>query len=260
MGCVMQDIRRQAIKELLLDRGSIMIAELTERLGVSEMTVHRDLDVLQDEGFLTKKRGGAVLNEGQSAPDSGYRYDYVKSLYVKEKQAIAKTAVSLLGEGETLIFDNSTTACEVAKLLKHDHNMTVVATNPGVFNELSNSTGITLYSSGGLYSMQTNSLVGSAAEDFVNRIRITTAIISAGCVSAEQGATESYPSEAALKRKMIRKADRTLLLTVHNKLGSVGTERIAEWKDIGCLITDSKADENELSEIRKQTKVIVCDV
>lgn len=255
----MQDIRRQTIKEILTDRGSIMIAELSERLGVSEMTVHRDLDALQQEGFLTKKRGGAVLNSGQKAADTGYRYSYVKNLFVKEKQAIAKKALTLLAERETLIFDNSTTACEAAKQLKHDYTMTVIATNPGVFNELANSGGITLYSTGGLYSMQTNSLVGSAAEDFINRINITTAIISAGCISTQHGATESYPAEASLKRKIISKAGRTLLLADHNKFHKVGTERIAALSDIDCIITDSGADETYVAELQKQTNVIVCE-
>lgn len=256
----MKEVRRQTIKEIISNQGSMMISELAVRLGVSEMTIHRDLDVLQDEGFLTKKRGGAVVNNDTDYSANNYRYNYVKNLYIKEKQAIAKTAFSLLKQRETLIFDNSTTACEVAKLLKHDVTMTVIATNPGVFNELSNSPGITLYSTGGLYSMQTNSLVGSAAEDFIDRLKTTTAILSAGCLSLEHGATESYPSEASLKRKMISSADRTLLLVDHNKLGRVGTEKVAELSEIDYIITDNGADKNYINDIGKHTKVLVSEI
>ena len=260
MRLAVKEVRRQTIKEIISNQGSMMISELALRLGVSEMTIHRDLDVLQDEGFLTKKRGGAVVNDYIDYSANNYRYNYVKSLYIKEKQAIAKTAFSLLKQRETLIFDNSTTACEVAKLLKHDVMMTVIATNPGVFNELSNSPGITLYSTGGLYSMQTNSLVGNAAEDFVDRVKITTAILSAACVSTEHGVTESYPSEASLKRKIFSAADRTLLLVDHNKLGRMGTEMIAKLSDIDVIITDSGADIGYIKLLEDHTKVLVSDV
>ena len=255
----MQEIRRNTIKEMLNERKSVIVSELSDTLGVSEMTIHRDLDLLQEQGFLVKKRGGAILNTDQANFQSDYSYNFVKNLYVKEKQAMAKAAVALLRENETLIFDNSTSACEVAKLLKNASAMTVIATNPGVFNELASSANITLYSTGGLYSMQTNSLVGSAAEEFVQRINITTAILSAGCLSCEHGATESYPSEASLKRKIIEAAKRTMLLVDHTKLKCVGTEKIAELSDIDCIITDSGADEAFVKQLRKRVKVIVCD-
>lgn len=255
----MQEIRRNTIKSLLSERKSVMISELSDILGVSEMTIHRDLDLLQQQGFLVKKRGGAILNADQANFQGDYSYNQVKNLYVKEKQAMAKAAVELIGENETLIFDNSTSACEVAKLLKNASAMTVIATNPGVFNELASAKNITLYSTGGLYSMQTNSLVGSAAEEFVQRINITTAILSAGCLSIEHGATESYPSEASLKRKIIDVAQRTILLVDHTKLKCVGTEKIAEFKDIDCIITDSGADKAFVKQLRKRVKVIISE-
>ncbi len=254
----MQEIRRENIKDLLQQRGSMMIAELSQKLGVSEMTIHRDLDLLQSQGFLIKKRGGAILNQDNFKSQSNYTYNHVKTLYVKEKQEMAKEAFALLNKNETIIFDNSTSACEVAKLLKGRYFFTVIATNPGVFNELASAKNITLYSSGGLYSMRTNSLVGSAAEEFVKRIDITTCILSAACLSSELGATESYPAEASLKRKMIEAADRTLLLADHTKLGCVGTEKIAEFENIDYVITDSGADAQFVKALREKTKVIVC--
>ena len=171
---------------------------------------------------------------------------------------MAKAAFALLGDNETLIFDNSTSACEVAKLLKSE-SMTVIATNPGVFNELANAVNITLYSTGGLYSMQSNSLVGSAAEEFVDRINITTSILSAACLSLGHGVTESFQSEASLKRKIIAASQRTIMLLDHTKHNKVGTEKIAELEEIDYIITDSGADEKFVSELSRRTSVIVCE-
>ena len=76
----MQEIRRNTIKKLLMERKSILISQLSEKLNVSEMTIHRDLDLLQSEGFLTKKRGGAILNEGSAYSVGDYSYNQVKNL------------------------------------------------------------------------------------------------------------------------------------------------------------------------------------
>ena len=94
----MQEIRRNTIKKMLLERKSILISQLSEKLNVSEMTIHRDLDLLQSEGFLTKKRGGAILNDEDTSALGNYSYNFVKNLYVKEKQASdGKSGLRALG-------------------------------------------------------------------------------------------------------------------------------------------------------------------
>ena len=236
----------------------MQISELVSMLGVSEMTVHRDLDVLQREGYLTKLRGGAVLNESTTRQNSAdYHYSRVQNLYIDEKRAIAREALGLISDRETIILDNSTTAYQLARLLKDRNQLTVIATNPGVFNELMQESNISLYSTGGLYSSQTNSFVGSAAEDFVSRLDITTCVIGANSVSLENGVTDPYPAEASLKRKMIAASRRTLLLADHNKFNRAATENVADIGKIDCIITDWKTDRALIEKLSERTRVIV---
>lgn len=254
----MQEIRREKIKSLLKEQGSVTIADLVASLGVSEMTIHRDLDLLQRDGFLVKLRGGARLNEANMPDkDNSYIYSRVKNLYVEEKQAIAREALRLISDRETIVFDNSSTAFQLARLLKNKHQLTVIATNPGVFYELMDEKDITLYSTGGLFSSQTNSFVGSAAEDFVSRLDITTCVIGANSVSVEGGVTDPYPAEAALKRKLVSAARRTLLLVDHNKFHRAATEKVADMADISCVITDWNADPRLVEKLSEKTRVIV---
>ena len=254
----MQELRREKIKCLLSERESVEISELVSVLGVSEMTVHRDLDVLQREGYLTKLRGGAVLNESAANQKSAdYHYNRVQNLFIEEKKAIAREAFHLISDRETIIFDNSTTAFQLARLLRDRNQLTVIATNPGVFNELMHESNLSLYCTGGLYSSQTNSFVGSAAEDFVTRLDITTCVIGANSVSLENGVTDPYPAEASLKRKIIAASRRTLLLADHNKFLRATTEKVADIEDFDCIITDWKTDSALVEKLAEKTRVIV---
>jgi len=163
----------------------------------------------------------------------------------------------LISDRETLIFDNSTSAFAVAKILDGFNQLTAIATNPGVFNVLMNSSKITLYSTGGLYSPQSNSFIGSVPEDFTVKMKISTCIIGAMGVSLEYGVTDPFPSEAVLKRKIITSADRVVLLVDHMKLNKISTEKVADIKNIDFIITDWKADKKIIKELSQKTNVIV---
>jgi DeoR/GlpR family transcriptional regulator of sugar metabolism len=255
----MQVLRREKLKSILEERKSVTIADLVLELKVSEMTIHRDLDRLQGEGFLIKTWGGALLNRpGIAGEAANYSYNAVKNTLIEEKQAIAREALKLISDRESLIFDNSTTAFELAKILDGFTQLTVMATNPEVFDALKAVNGITLYSTGGLYSPQTNSFVGATAEDFVSRRSISTCIIGALGVSLEEGVTDPYPSEASLKRKIVSCSDRVILLVDHMKFNRIATEKVAALDQIDCLITDWAVDPELVRQFSARTKVIVC--
>ena len=101
--------RQKQILSLTEVEGEITIKELASRLKVSEMTIHRDLDMLQEERYVYKKRGAAVFIESEDR-DTG-------DFYADEKRAIARKAVALIPDGASIIFDNSTTALECARFM-----------------------------------------------------------------------------------------------------------------------------------------------
>ena len=101
--------RQKKIVFLTEEAGEITIKELEQKLGVSEMTVHRDLDLLQKERYVYKKRGAAVFVESEDRDKSDF--------YAEEKRAIGRKAATLVPDGASIIFDNSTTALECARFL-----------------------------------------------------------------------------------------------------------------------------------------------
>ena len=101
--------RQQDILKLTEKHGEITIKDLSRLLSVTEMTIHRDLDYLEDNKLIHKKRGAAVYLENKEAAKI--------SFYAEEKRIIGKKAASLLKEGQSVIFDNSTTAAECARYL-----------------------------------------------------------------------------------------------------------------------------------------------
>ena len=132
-------------------------------LNVSEMTIHRDLEYLQREKYLFKKRGAAVFS-GDKKSDS-------VDFFIEEKRSIGKKAASMLLSGQTVILDNSTTAIECARFIDDSLKLTCYTTNIEIMNILTKSKTHIVYCSGGYYFRETGGFIGQHAESFVENIR-----------------------------------------------------------------------------------------
>ena len=201
--------------------GYLHIKALAEALKVSEMTIHRDLDFLQGEKLIQKKRGAAVFIENS--------YRNCSDFYLKEKREIGKKAASLLFQGQSVIFDNSTTA------INRNH---------------------ILYCSGGYYFPDSSGFIGKQAEDFVSHIKADVAIVGASGISLENGITNPYPMHNILQNKIIHSAKRCILVADHSKFDRTAMEKTAELSDIDMIITDLGISEELLEKYRKHIEII----
>jgi DeoR/GlpR family transcriptional regulator of sugar metabolism len=141
----MQDIRRSKIAEFVKEKGSASISELATMFGMSEITIHRDLEYLNKQGVLRRLRGGAVANPTMEE----VHYPYRIQSCVEEKNQIAEAIPDLISEGDTILIDGSTTCIEVARKIKNISNITVFTNSPLILNELINTPNIILYCIGG---------------------------------------------------------------------------------------------------------------
>jgi DeoR/GlpR family transcriptional regulator of sugar metabolism len=223
-------LRQKQILEKLEGEGEITIKELATRFNVSEMTIHRDVDALQKQHYVYKKRGAVVYIENNDRTNSDF--------YAEEKRAIGVRAASLLEDGQSVIFDNSTTALECAKHLDPSGKYTFYATGLETAAILSRYENSVLYVSGGYYFPASNGLVGAIAENFVNSLKADVCIIGASGVSVECGITTPYPMHTALQKAIIAAAKTKILVCDHSKFDKAAMEHICDLKDIDILVTD----------------------
>src|SRR5438552_14592469 len=139
--------RRDAILERLERDAKLSVSELASQLGVSEMTVRRDLEVMEQSGILQRVHGGAV-----SAQSRSYEPPFaVRSMrHVEAKQRIGKAAAALIGEGETLILDAGTTTLEIARAIKGRRNLRILTLSLRIADLLADETRLTLLLPGGV--------------------------------------------------------------------------------------------------------------
>ncbi|MBQ8140728.1 MAG: DeoR/GlpR transcriptional regulator [Clostridia bacterium] len=240
--------RQKEIVMIAQTMGEVTIKELASRLKVSEMTIHRDVDALQAQRYVYKKRGAVVFVD---VPDRE-KVDF----YEGEKREIGIKAASLISEGQSIVFDNSTTALECAKFLDASQKHTFYTTNLETSAVLSKYDKGILYCSGGYFFPESNGFVGTQAESFVSSVKADVCIFGTGGLSIEEGMTTPYPMHTALQRAIINSAKTRILVCDHSKFGKVAMEKVAELGSIDIIVTDSGLSDEIFEEYSKYVKII----
>ena len=240
--------RQKKIVALTESAGEITIKELARQLGVSEMTVHRDLDLLQAERYIYKKRGAAVFIESADRDKSDF--------YAEEKRAIGRKAAELVPDGASIIFDNSTTALECARFLKPEGKYTFYTTNLETAEILASYTGSVLYCSGGYYFPDSKGFVGAQAEAFVASVKADVCFVGASGVTPD-GTTTPYPMHTTLQKAIIASAKTKILVCDHSKFDKRAMEKICELSDIDMIVTDKGITNEAYERYSKLVKIVI---
>ena len=239
--------RQKKILSLTEVEGEITIKELASRLKVSEMTIHRDLDMLQEERYIYKKRGAAVFIDSEDRDTNNF--------YAEEKRAIGHKAPTLVPDGPSIIFDNSTTALECARFLNPEGKYTFYTTNLETAKILTSFTKSILYCSGGYYFPDSRGFVGSQAEAFMASVKADVCFIGASGITPD-GITTPYPMHTPLQKAIISAAKTKILVCDHSKFGKRAMEKICELKDIDIIVTDSGLSDDVHDEYSKHVKIV----
>lgn len=207
--------RYEKIVQLVNDRGSIRVSELSELCGVTEETIRRDLDRLEQAGKLRRSHGGAV-NVKDQQPETPFTEREIT--HAEEKRQIAQEAIRLIKPKDRIVLDASTTAWYMASHLP-DIPLTVLTNSIKVALELSTKEKIEVISTGGLLASRSLSYVGPLAERSLNAYYVDKLFLSCKGVHLERGISESSELQARIKLKMIGIADRVVLLADSSKFG-----------------------------------------
>ncbi len=227
--------RRNLILEKLQDEKKVVVSELSILFDVSEETIRRDLDKLDKEGLATKSYGGAVLNENTSLD---MPFNVRKKRNMRGKQAIAELVSELIGEGEHIIVDPSTTAVAIVKALKSRKRLTVITNSIEVLVELSDVSGWDVICTGGTLRENYLALVGPKATDLINSFHADKVILSCKGIARENGITDSNEMFSQVKQTMLKSAKQRILAVDYTKFDNVAFSQICELSAIDMVVTD----------------------
>jgi len=227
----------------LLDRhGTVSVATLAERLGVSAETVRRDLRPLAARGAVVKIHGAVGLagQLGEAPFERRMREN------AEAKQSIARHLAATIRNGDTLIFDTGTTTSFLARALLRHERLTVITNSTDAARILAPVGGNRVFLAGGEVRGDGGAVLGSAATEFVARFSAAHAVISAGAIDIS-GVMDFDPDEADFARAVLARGSRRVVLTDHTKFGRRGLVLVCGFAEFDELITD-RAPAMELTE------------
>lgn len=230
--------RRHAIATQARENGHVLIRELAPKLGVSEMTIRRDLEALESEKLLVRVRGGAYAGAARSyEPPFLLRATHD----IEAKQRIGAAAAQLLDDGETAIIDGGTTALELARALTGRDRLTVVTPSLLAANELAREVGIRTFVTGGMIRHEELSLIGPTAQEAFSAFNCDVAFLGIAGIDLDRGLTEYNLADAYVKRAMLDAARRIIVLADHSKLGRVALAAVAPLSRVDTIVSDAPA-------------------
>jgi DeoR family fructose operon transcriptional repressor len=247
--------RHRRIQEFLLEHRAVRVSTLAELLGVSEVTVRRDLEDLERRGLLERTHGGAIL-----AQRMGREPLYVEaaSRHTVEKQRIGAAAARLATEGDTVFLNGGTTTLEVVRHL--GAHVRVVTNHVGAALEAGNR-GMDLILVGGEYRFPSNSCVGELATRTLRGIFATRSFIGVEGLSLLSGLTTPALAEAEIARVMIEQTRGPVVVVADSsKVGTVADFSIAPIEAATILVTDRGLDDEYRGELTDLgVRVVVAD-
>jgi DeoR/GlpR family transcriptional regulator of sugar metabolism len=238
--------RQQKIIELINERKSMRVTELSQFFAVTEETIRRDLEKLEKEKRLSRSHGGAISVTSTDSLEIPYTEREIMN--VKEKKKIALEAIKYITEGDKIILDASTTAWYMAKSLP-DVQMTVLTNSIKVTMELSSKKQITVISTGGTLLPKSLSFVGPLAESSLDVYHVNKAFISCKGLHIDRGISDSNEQQALVKEKMINSADYVCMMIDHTKFGVQAFSRFSDLNVIDQIITDRKVDDQIIQQL-----------
>lgn len=236
--------RQQLISEMLTQKSSIKVNELSTILNVSESTIRRDLKEMEEMGLLSRTHGGAVSFSVTNFEPS---FNEKESSYLEEKAEIGKIAAAMIKDGDTVVIDSGTTTLEIAKNIKAE-NISVITNSIDIASVLCQKEKIEIILTGGNLRPTTRAMVGQITEKVIKNFRVDKAFIGANGISVEAGLTTPNHSEAETKKAMMDIAHKVVVVADSTKFNKASLSVIAPISEITTIITSSDVDKKIIKE------------
>jgi len=225
--------RRSRLLDIIRIRGFAALEELVRELGVSESTVRRDLDALEEQGSAKRTHGGVLYSGGMPRLAE---FDERQPANWAAKRAIAATAAGVVEDGETVLLDGGTTTYEVARLLV-GRSLQVVTNSLPVANLFASEARTDLVLLGGYVSPRTGVCLGPYANELLGRLHVTTTVLSAAGIS-EEGLFNAHLLLAETEQAMLKAASRVMVVADSSKFGRKSLTLVSGLDAIDIFVSD----------------------
>ena len=241
--------RRAFILEHIRKKGAASIQELSEAIGASVSTVRRDLEHLEERGYLERSHGGALIQKQLQStfePEAAITAEFDRA----EKTSIGQAAAASLRSGESVIFDSSSTVFAAARsCVERRLTLTAVTNDLGIGQTLASSNTNRVVMLGGTLRVGSSTALGEPGQGFLGSLSADVVFIGTHAISGTS-LTETSIEAAAMKRAMIAAARRVVVLADASKFRPEAFCQICSASAIHELITDARADPTDLARLR----------
>ena len=245
--------RRSSIIEELRRHEVVKVSELSNRFGVSEVSIRRDMRYLEKLGALKRVHGGAISVANRPVAGSTMAGTELRT---EQKQRIGRAAAAMVTPGDRLILDSGTTTMQVAAHLSNnllaDGNLTVITASLSIVRQLGAHKGLHLIVLGGIYFPDYELMVGPQTIETLKSLHADKMFLGTDGLTFSQGITTANVLEAEVDRAMVRAATEVIVVADSSKIGVVGLTPIVPLTKIHKLITDSDASPDFVAALREQ--------
>lgn len=242
--------RRMRIVQYINENRRADVYELAKEFSVTEVTIRRDLILLEDAGKLIRTHGGAISCLDRSI----WQTTNIRSRLEKEteeKERIANFVASQISDGESLFLDSGSTSLLVARALLTRRRLMVVTNSPSVSQTLAGVNENRVVITGGELEKNTDSIIGTSCEEFLKQYRTDKAILGISGILIPDGYFAANPQEAAVKRIMSNNAKVSIYAADSSKIGTTAFAFVESLKSPDLLVTDSNVSEDNLTKLKQ---------
>jgi len=248
------DERRRHILSLVQSQGRVLVGELSRTLGISQITIRKDLEHLQSRGLVQRTHGGALRLQSGALFDPSLQEK--QKQHSQEKQRIADAAARMVQEGQCVMLDSGTTTTAVAHALKRFSQLTLITNAVNIAADLA-STNFEVILIGGTLRKNSFSLVGPLAEDVLEEMHADILFLGVDGFDVETGITTPNFLESRVNRAMVKASRRIVVVCDSTKFNRRSLSRIIPTAAVHCVITDKNLPREAEEALRNQNIEVI---
>jgi DeoR family transcriptional regulator, aga operon transcriptional repressor len=239
--------RRQHVLARVQQEGRVLVSEISDTLGISRITIRKDLDNLESRGLVQRTHGGALAPQTTSLFDPSLQVK--ERQQHKEKQLIAEAAAKLVSEGQCVLLDSGTTTTAIARALKAFKHLTIVTNAVNIAADLA-STDFEVILTGGTMRKNSASLVGPLAEEMLGEFHADILFLGVDGFDPEVGLTTPNVLESRVNRAMVKASRRVVAVCDSRKFSRHSLALIVPPTAIHTVITDRAVSDEVVETLR----------